>query len=80
MAASHQQGNDHLKFISNSPCFFKIILQDTIQNGKLGIPRKSVRNHGNSMSSPASSGSHLVQHGRWNLQNVVAKYGLKTVG
>ncbi|TYG75327.1 hypothetical protein ES288_D03G021300v1 [Gossypium darwinii] len=37
MAASHQQGNDHLKFISNSPCFFKIILQDTIQNGKLKV-------------------------------------------
>ncbi|XP_017644895.2 B3 domain-containing transcription factor VRN1-like [Gossypium arboreum] len=52
-SSSYQQGNDHLKFISNSPHFFKIILQDTIQNGKLGIPRKFVKNHGNSMSSPA---------------------------
>ncbi|KAB1669453.1 hypothetical protein E1A91_D03G020300v1 [Gossypium mustelinum] len=52
-SSSHQQGNSHLKFISSSPYFLKIILQDTIQNGKLGIPRKFVKNHGNSMSSPA---------------------------
>ncbi|MBA0551690.1 hypothetical protein Golob_022564, partial [Gossypium lobatum] len=43
MAASHQQGNDHLKFISNSPCFFKIILQDTIQNGKLHVKPSKLR-------------------------------------
>ncbi|TYH78883.1 hypothetical protein ES332_D03G020400v1 [Gossypium tomentosum] len=47
-SSSYRQGNDHLKFISNSPHFFKIILQDTIQNGKL-----FVKNQGNSMSSPA---------------------------
>ncbi|MBA0677691.1 hypothetical protein Goari_019087 [Gossypium aridum] len=52
-SSSHQQGNSHLKFISSSPYFFKIFLQDTIQNGKLGIPRKFMKNHGNSMSSPA---------------------------
>ncbi|TYG75323.1 hypothetical protein ES288_D03G020900v1 [Gossypium darwinii] len=52
-SSSYRQGNDHLKFISNSPHFFKIILQDTIQNGKLGVPRKFVKNQGNSMSSPA---------------------------
>ncbi|MBA0760874.1 hypothetical protein Gotri_023593, partial [Gossypium trilobum] len=45
MAASHQQGNDHLKFISNSPCFFKIILQDTIQNGKLKVCEKPWKYH-----------------------------------
>ncbi|XP_012472263.2 B3 domain-containing transcription factor VRN1 [Gossypium raimondii] len=52
-ASSHQQGNGHLKYISDSPYFFKIILQDNIQNGKLGIPKKFVKNHGNGMSSPA---------------------------
>ncbi|GMI68099.1 REPRODUCTIVE MERISTEM 39, REDUCED VERNALIZATION RESPONSE 1 [Hibiscus trionum] len=52
-SSSHQQGNDHLSFKSSSPYFFKIILQDSIQNGKLGIPRKFVKNYGNDMSSPA---------------------------
>ncbi|XVF17773.1 hypothetical protein REPUB_Repub10bG0152400 [Reevesia pubescens] len=53
MASSHRHGDGHLKFISNSPHFFKIILQDTIQNGKLGIPGKFVKDYGNGMSSPA---------------------------
>ncbi|MBA0635094.1 hypothetical protein Godav_005285 [Gossypium davidsonii] len=36
--ASHQQGNnDLLKYISNSPFFFKTIFLDTIHNGKLNI-------------------------------------------
>ncbi|KAK8673173.1 hypothetical protein V6N13_111523 [Hibiscus sabdariffa] len=52
-SSSHQPGNDRLNFKSSSPYFFKIILQDTIQNGKLGIPRKFVKNYGNDMSSPA---------------------------
>ncbi|KAL1107111.1 hypothetical protein V6Z11_D03G020100 [Gossypium hirsutum] len=55
--SSHQQGNGHLKYISNSPYIFKTILLDTILNEKLssftGIPRKFVKNHGNGMSSPA---------------------------
>ncbi|GMI68096.1 hypothetical protein HRI_000478900 [Hibiscus trionum] len=52
-SSSLQQGNGHLMFKYNSPYFYKIILQDSIQKGKLGIPRKFVENHGNDMSSPA---------------------------
>ncbi|GMI68098.1 REPRODUCTIVE MERISTEM 39, REDUCED VERNALIZATION RESPONSE 1 [Hibiscus trionum] len=52
-STSEQQGSGRLKFKSSSPCFFKIILQDTIQNGKLDIPKKFVKNHGKYISSPA---------------------------
>ncbi|XVE82716.1 hypothetical protein DITRI_Ditri16bG0028300 [Diplodiscus trichospermus] len=52
MASSHQKGNVHSMVITNSPHFFKIILQDTIRNGKLGIPTKFARKYGNGMSSP----------------------------
>ncbi|XVF59515.1 hypothetical protein PTKIN_Ptkin07bG0282100 [Pterospermum kingtungense] len=44
MASSQQKGK--------SPHFFKIILHDTLRNGKLMIPTKFVRKYGNGMSSP----------------------------
>ncbi|XP_038996809.1 B3 domain-containing transcription factor VRN1-like [Hibiscus syriacus] len=53
VSSSDQQDSGHLKFKSNSPCFFKLILQDTIQSGKLGIPKNFVKKHGNEISSPA---------------------------
>ncbi|KAK8482108.1 hypothetical protein V6N13_111522 [Hibiscus sabdariffa] len=52
-STSDQRGSGRLKFKSSSPCFFKIILQDTIQNGRLDIPKKFVKNHGKYISSPA---------------------------
>ncbi|XP_058007704.1 B3 domain-containing transcription factor VRN1 isoform X1 [Hevea brasiliensis] len=38
--------------METAPHFFKIILDNTIRQGKLGIPRKFVRKYGNDLSSP----------------------------
>ncbi|KAK6258454.1 B3 DNA binding domain - like 3 [Theobroma cacao] len=53
MASSHRKGNDHSTFTTESPHFFKIILPETLRDGKLGIPTKFVKKYGNGMSSPA---------------------------
>ncbi|XP_021274943.1 B3 domain-containing transcription factor VRN1-like [Herrania umbratica] len=53
MTSSHRKGNDHSTFTSESPHFFKIILPETLRDGKLGIPTKFVKKYGNAMSSPA---------------------------
>ncbi|TYH94975.1 hypothetical protein ES332_A12G075700v1 [Gossypium tomentosum] len=39
-------------FTSKTPHFFKVILQETLRDGILGIPRKFVRKYGNQLSSP----------------------------
>ncbi|XVF61907.1 hypothetical protein PTKIN_Ptkin08bG0172400 [Pterospermum kingtungense] len=42
---------DHSKFTSKTPHFFKVLLEEAIRNGKLGIPRKFVRKYGNQLPS-----------------------------
>ncbi|GLU19961.1 hypothetical protein SLE2022_361810 [Rubroshorea leprosula] len=51
--------NDHRRrnhgrslFTPKTPCFFKIILEDTVRDGKMRIPRKFVRRYGHGISSP----------------------------
>ncbi|KAG8474660.1 hypothetical protein CXB51_031186 [Gossypium anomalum] len=39
-------------FTSKTPHFFKVILQETLRDGILGIPKKFVRKYGNQLSSP----------------------------
>ncbi|KAJ8764231.1 hypothetical protein K2173_005971 [Erythroxylum novogranatense] len=39
-------------FVTDRPRFFKIILDNTIKDGKLGIPRKFARKYGNDLSNP----------------------------
>ncbi|XVF15648.1 hypothetical protein REPUB_Repub09cG0172600 [Reevesia pubescens] len=49
MASYHGRGNGY----SPEPHhFFKVILEDTIQDGKCSIPRKFARDYGNALSSP----------------------------
>ncbi|XVE82718.1 hypothetical protein DITRI_Ditri16bG0028500 [Diplodiscus trichospermus] len=51
--SSLNQGENPLsKFTPTTPHFFKIILDDTIANGRLGIPRKFLRKYGSGLSSP----------------------------
>ncbi|GMJ08774.1 hypothetical protein HRI_004546500 [Hibiscus trionum] len=52
MASHRRRDNDQSIFTSNSSLFFKIILQETIRDGILGIPTKFVRKYGNQLSSP----------------------------
>ncbi|GAV90717.1 B3 domain-containing protein, partial [Cephalotus follicularis] len=47
MSNPHSKRDDESSlFTSKTPHFFKIILHDTIRDGKLGIPRAFVRKHG----------------------------------
>ncbi|XVF17771.1 hypothetical protein REPUB_Repub10bG0152200 [Reevesia pubescens] len=49
MAPHHSRGNGH----SSEPYhFFKVVLQETIQEGKLVLPTKFARDYGNALSSP----------------------------
>ncbi|XWS33686.1 hypothetical protein CRYUN_Cryun22dG0104200 [Craigia yunnanensis] len=49
MASNHGRGNGY----SPEPHhFFKVVLDDTIRDGKLGIPHKFARDYGNALSSP----------------------------
>ncbi|XP_065871965.1 B3 domain-containing transcription factor VRN1-like [Euphorbia lathyris] len=41
----------HLMYKPNQPQFFKIILDDSLLERKLGIPKKFVRNYGNNLSN-----------------------------
>ncbi|KAI6695296.1 hypothetical protein NL676_023006 [Syzygium grande] len=38
-------------FESETPHFFKIVLSDALQNGRLGIPKKFVRKYGSNLSN-----------------------------
>ncbi|XP_038722810.1 B3 domain-containing protein At3g18960-like [Tripterygium wilfordii] len=46
MSSASRSGHDISK---KGPCFMKIILQDTLQEGRLGVPRKFVREYGSSL-------------------------------
>ncbi|OMP02063.1 hypothetical protein COLO4_11373 [Corchorus olitorius] len=50
--ASSKQNNGGSMVTSKSPHFMKIILQENLQNGKLGIPIDFIEKYGNDMSSP----------------------------
>ncbi|KAE8680923.1 hypothetical protein F3Y22_tig00111366pilonHSYRG00370 [Hibiscus syriacus] len=52
MSSDPRRDNDQPMFASKTPHFFKIILQEAIGDGMLGIPRKFVRKYGNQLSSP----------------------------
>ncbi|OMP02062.1 hypothetical protein COLO4_11372 [Corchorus olitorius] len=53
MAPPDQKSNACPMFTNEQPQFFKIILQKTLQDGKLEIPKMFIRKYGNDMSSPA---------------------------
>ncbi|OMO83042.1 hypothetical protein COLO4_22726 [Corchorus olitorius] len=53
MAPPHHKSNGRSMFTNKAPHFFKIILQKTLQDGKLEIPERFIRKYGNDMSSPA---------------------------
>ncbi|OMP02455.1 hypothetical protein COLO4_11082 [Corchorus olitorius] len=54
MAPPHQKSNGRRSMFTNkTPHFFKIILQKTLRDGKLEIPKMFIRKYGNGMSSPA---------------------------
>ncbi|KAK8511517.1 hypothetical protein V6N12_038119 [Hibiscus sabdariffa] len=52
MTPDPRRDNDQPTFASKTHHFFKIILQEAIRDGILGIPRKFVRKYGNQLSSP----------------------------
>ncbi|XVF15646.1 hypothetical protein REPUB_Repub09cG0172400 [Reevesia pubescens] len=52
MTSHDSRDNDHSMFTSKTPHFFKVILEETIRDGKLGIPRNFVRDYGKQLSSP----------------------------
>ncbi|XP_022774254.1 B3 domain-containing transcription factor VRN1-like isoform X2 [Durio zibethinus] len=49
---SGQRDHDSFYFTSTTPHFFKVLLSDAIQHGKLKIPAKFVRKYGSGISSP----------------------------
>ncbi|OMO84154.1 hypothetical protein COLO4_22195 [Corchorus olitorius] len=51
--ASSKQNNGGSMVTSESPHFMKIILLETLQNGKLGIPIDFIKKYGKGISSPA---------------------------
>ncbi|OMP02102.1 hypothetical protein COLO4_11359 [Corchorus olitorius] len=53
MAPPHQKINGRPMCSNTPPQFFKIILQKTLQDGKLEIPKMFIKKYGNDMSSPA---------------------------
>ncbi|XVF59513.1 hypothetical protein PTKIN_Ptkin07bG0281800 [Pterospermum kingtungense] len=48
----HQKGSGCSIYRSKNPHFFQVILEETIRDGKLGIPRNFIRKHGKQLSSP----------------------------
>ncbi|XP_050237265.1 B3 domain-containing transcription factor VRN1-like [Mercurialis annua] len=52
MASLLKKQNGRLLFDAKKAHFFKIILDRSIRDGKLGIPKKFVREYGNHLSSP----------------------------
>ncbi|OMO72908.1 hypothetical protein COLO4_27399 [Corchorus olitorius] len=54
MASSHRESYGPLKFSNKSPHFFKIILQETLLDGKIEIPKEFIKNYGKCMSGPAA--------------------------
>ncbi|XP_065871968.1 B3 domain-containing transcription factor VRN1-like [Euphorbia lathyris] len=51
MDSCFRKSNESMLFKAKRPSFFKIILDDTIRQHKLSIPRKFVRNYGNNLSN-----------------------------
>ncbi|KAK9012983.1 hypothetical protein V6N11_041010 [Hibiscus sabdariffa] len=51
MSSHQRRDNNHSMFTSKTPHFFKVILQDTIRDGILVIPRRFVRKYGNQLPS-----------------------------
>eukprot|EP00257_Ricinus_communis_P028005 XP_025015419.1 B3 domain-containing transcription factor VRN1-like [Ricinus communis] len=51
MASLHKIHNGILSFKENTPHLFKIILDKTIRDGKLGVPKKFARKYGKNLSS-----------------------------
>ncbi|XVF59517.1 hypothetical protein PTKIN_Ptkin07bG0282200 [Pterospermum kingtungense] len=51
MASSYQKENCFSMFTPTTPHFFRTILDDTIRDRKLGIPRKFLKKYGNGLSS-----------------------------
>ncbi|OMO84144.1 hypothetical protein COLO4_22200 [Corchorus olitorius] len=50
--ASQPRGRENPMFKTKTPHFFKVILDDTIRERKLGIPKLFVRKYGNQLPSP----------------------------
>ncbi|XVF15620.1 hypothetical protein REPUB_Repub09cG0169900 [Reevesia pubescens] len=53
MTSHFRKEEERLMFTPKAPQFFKIILENTLQDGKLGIPIKFVKKYGNAMSNQA---------------------------
>ncbi|KAK3416131.1 hypothetical protein EUGRSUZ_H01965 [Eucalyptus grandis] len=53
-------------FESQTPHFFKIVLSDALQNGRLGIPKKFVRKYGSSLSDLVFL--HLASGDVWEVE------------
>ncbi|XVF61913.1 hypothetical protein PTKIN_Ptkin08bG0173000 [Pterospermum kingtungense] len=51
MSSHTRRDNGPSKFTSKTPHFFKVILEEAIRDGELGIPRNFVRKHGNRLPS-----------------------------
>ncbi|KAI3416588.1 uncharacterized protein J3R85_015293 [Psidium guajava] len=53
-------------FESETPHFFKIVLSDALQNGRLGIPKKFVRRYGSNLSGLVSL--HVASGDDWEVE------------
>ncbi|XP_030529646.2 B3 domain-containing protein At1g49475-like [Rhodamnia argentea] len=53
-------------FESETPHFFKIVLSDALQNGRLGIPKKFVRKYGSNL--PGLVSLHVASGDVWEVE------------
>ncbi|XVF15647.1 hypothetical protein REPUB_Repub09cG0172500 [Reevesia pubescens] len=53
MTSHFRREDEQFMFTPKAPHFFKIVLENTLQDDKLGIPRKFVKKYGNAMSNQA---------------------------
>ncbi|KAK9981945.1 hypothetical protein SO802_035178 [Lithocarpus litseifolius] len=57
---------DSAAVMVNAPHFFKVILNNCLQDGKLGIPRKFTRKYGQGLSNTAFL--KLLSGAEWNVE------------
>eukprot|EP00257_Ricinus_communis_P014865 XP_015572645.1 B3 domain-containing protein At4g01580-like [Ricinus communis] len=68
MQSCPRRDNGRLMFKPPKPHFFKIIFDDDIRNGKLGIPKRFIRSYENGLSNPVILKVH--SRAKWQVELV----------
>ncbi|KDP44974.1 hypothetical protein JCGZ_01474 [Jatropha curcas] len=66
MASLQKRDNISLMFEADKPHFFKIILEDSVRDGKLSIPKKFARKYGDNL--PSSTVLEVPSGKKWSIE------------